>query len=202
LLPLASALTLPERVPLNDRVLVVSAGGLGLVVAAALKHHRQPVFLTLPREDVVESVRKFGLLHDPGGRFDLVVAACDGPGVLENALYRAQPRGTVAVLGVPAWTAAGHPANAATADRPLGSGSQSSTVAPGSLPLLVRNELTVVGLGEGDIAAALERLAAREVCEILSRGRPAVFPLERGQEALHHAADPRNLRVVVDNLTH
>ncbi len=174
LLPLASALNLPRKISLPGRVLVVSAGGLGLVVAASLRGLRQLLFLAMPNEDAIESVRKFSLHRDPGGRFPLVVAACDGPGVLARALDRVAPQGTLAVLGMP--------------DSP-------SPVLP-----LVHRELTVIGIGEGEVTAAIKCMEEREVCEILSRARPTIFPFAQADRALAHAADPSNLRVIVDNL--
>jgi len=174
LLPLAAALTLSARMPLPERILVVSDGGLGIVAAAALRQRKLHLYLANAAPDAVESVRRFSLLHDPGGRFPLVVAACDGPGVLGRAMDRVTPRGTLAVLGIPHCV--------------------------GSALSLVHRELTVIGLGEGDVVAALRRLEELEACEILSRARPTAFPFDQALQALACASAPGSLRVIVDNM--
>jgi NADPH:quinone reductase-like Zn-dependent oxidoreductase len=173
-LPLASALRMAGRVPLPGRVLVVSDSGLGIVAACALRGRRQLIFLSMPAEEAVESVRKFSLHRDPGGRFPLVVAACDGPDVFARALDRVTPQGTLAVLGMPECT--------------------------GPVLSLVGRELTVVGIDEGDVSEALTQLEDKESCEILSRARPTIFPLGQADQALAHATRPGSLRVILDNL--
>lgn len=176
--PLAAALAVSEAAPasLNQRVLVVGDGSLGLLIAFTLALRGLDTHLAGHHGDHLRLAEPYGvktcLENDlPPGEFDLVVEASGSPGGLALALARVRPRGTVVLKS----TFVGH--------------------FPLDPALLVVPEVRLVGSRCGPFAAALR---------LLERGgldpRPLihrVFPLAQGVAALEYARQKGVLKVLL-----
>jgi threonine dehydrogenase-like Zn-dependent dehydrogenase len=181
--PLAAAFEIPEQLDLSAArtALVVGDGRLGLLCAQVLALHGLDVALAGRHPEraslLARDVRPVGPLElGPGAasadeRFDLVVEATGSPGVLQAALTRVRPRGTLLL--------------------------KTTSEAPASLDLapLVVDEIRLQGSRCGPFEPALAALAAGEVnVEPLIHAR---FPLHDGVRALERAAAPGTLKVLL-----
>jgi threonine dehydrogenase-like Zn-dependent dehydrogenase len=176
--PLAAALAVSEAAPpsLDQRVLVVGDGSLGLLIAFTLALRGLDTSLIGHYPEYLRLAEPYGVaawLEEelPPGEFDLVVEASGSPAGLSLALTRVRPRGTVIMKS----TFAGH------------------------LPLdparLVVPEVRLVGSRCGPFPAAL-RLLARGGLDprpLISR----VFPLSQGAAALDFARQKGVLKVLL-----
>ena len=179
--PLAAALHVCDAVEdAAGGAIVLGDGKLGLLVAQALAaagvptlvvgHHREK--LALAAAAGAETALESELGARP--RSPLVVEATGSAAGLERAFALARPRGIVV-------------------QKTTVSGKLSVDFAP-----VVIDELRIVGSRCGDMARALECLAAGRIDP-----RPllaARYPLARADEALRHAARPGTLKVVVEGV--
>jgi len=174
--PLAAAFEIPAEIdlPPGRRALVLGDGRLGLLCAQVLALHGQEVTLE-GRHPERQSFLRAGVSYaqgESGASYPLVVEATGRPEVLQSALARVEPRGTLVL--------------------------KTTSEAPAALDLapLVVNEIRLVGSRCGPFAPALEALARGDVAvEAMIDAR---FPLERGAEALEAAARPGVLKVLID----
>lgn len=176
--PLAAALRIREQVTVRPtaRAAVVGPGRLGLLIAQVLALGGTPVTVLGRREETLELPDRIGLATGlardaPDDGFDLVVEATGNQEGLAESLRMVRPQGTLALKS----TFAG----AATVD----------------LTKLVVGEVTVVGSRCGPFAPALRLLACDAV-----RVEPLIeaeYPLERGLEAMEHAARPGVRKVLL-----
>ena len=176
--PLAAAFEIAEQVDLTrfDRGLVVGDGRLGLLCAQVLALRGVETTLAgrhVQRGEWLPSgVRHVGGLEAVDERFGLVVEATGKSSVLQQALARTAPRGTLVL----------------------------KTTTEGATPIdlapLVVDEITLLGSRCGRFAPALEALAAGEiVTEPMIHAR---YPLERASEAFEHAGRSGTLKVLLD----
>ena len=100
--PLAAALAVSEAAPasLDQRVLVIGDGTLGLLVSFTLALRGLDIHLAGHYPEHLGLAEPYGVvtwLEDdlPPGEYDLVVEASGSPGGLALALTRVRPRGTV-----------------------------------------------------------------------------------------------------------
>jgi threonine dehydrogenase-like Zn-dependent dehydrogenase len=176
--PLAAALAVSEAAPasLDQRVLVVGDGALGLLVSFTLAlrgmethligHYRENLRLADPY-----GVKTFLENELPPGDFDLVVEASGSPGGLSLALTRVRPQGTVVMKT----TFAGH-----------------LSIDPA---LLVVPEVRLAGSRCGPFPPALRLLEQGwlDPQPLISR----VFPLSQGLAALDFARQKGVLKVLL-----
>ena len=176
--PLAAALRIREQVRIRptDRVAVVGPGRLGLLIAQVLALAGTTVTVLGRREKSLELPARLGFetaLSEscPDDGFDLVVEATGNEDGLAQSLRLVRPLGTLVLKS----TFAG----GATVD----------------LTKLVVGEVTVVGSRCGPFAPALRLLERKEIqVEPLI---DAEYPLERGLEAMDHAARPGVRKVLL-----
>jgi threonine dehydrogenase-like Zn-dependent dehydrogenase len=176
--PLAAALEIQEQVPVGpgQRVLVIGAGRLGLLVARTLAAAgcELAVLARSPRPQAILAewgIRVVSAQEVAAESLDLVVEVSGSPQGFEIAARAVRPEGTIVL--------------------------KSTYAGPAAVDLsrLVVNEVRVVGSRCGPFAAALRELASGWV-----NPRPlieAVYPLENGLEALAHAARPGALKVLL-----
>ncbi len=177
--PLAAAYQLCEQVPLRptDRVLVVGAGRLGQLVARVLAEGGCEVSVVARHQRQRELLAEIGVsvVGDaealPSRCFDVVVEASGSPSGFEVARAAVRPRGTIVLKS----TYAGRLELDASA--------------------LVVDEITLVGSRCGPFAPAIRALAGGRIdpAPLIE----AVYPLERGVEALDHAGRPGALKVLI-----
>lgn len=177
--PLAAAFEILEQVSVapNDRVAVLGDGRLGILCAAALKTSGATPLLIGKHGEKLRRAEQLGartaLVYQlDEQRFDLVVEATGSRSGLQAALQLVRPRGTLVLKTTVA-------------------GETSADLAP-----IVVNELTVVGSRCGPFPAALDALERGVVdpTPLID----AVYPLEKGQEALRRAAEPGVLKVLIE----
>jgi threonine dehydrogenase-like Zn-dependent dehydrogenase len=176
--PLAAALAVSEAAPatLDQRVLVVGDGTLGLLISFTLALRGLETHLAGHYQEHLRLAEPYGVrgwleAELPAGDFDLVVEASVSPGVLALALARVRPRGTVVMKS----TFAGQ--------------------APLDPALIVVPEVRLVGSRCGPFPAAL-RLLTRGGLDprpLISR----VFPLPQGLAALDFARQKGTLKVLL-----
>ena len=176
--PLAAALAVSEAAPasLDQRVLVIGDGTLGLLVSFTLALRGLDTRLAGHYREHLRLAEPYGVvtwLEDnlPPGEFDLVVEASGSPGGLALALARVRPRGTVVMKST---FAGGAPLDPA---------------------LLVVPEVRLVGSRCGPFPAALHLLSQGwlDPRPLVSR----VFPLSRGVAALDCARQKGVLKVLL-----
>ncbi len=176
--PLAAALAVSEAAPapLEQRVLVVGDGTLGLLISLTLALRGLETHLVGHYREHLRLAEPYGVrtcLEDelPPGEFDLVAEASGSPGGLALALAQVRPRGTVVLKS----TFAGQiPLNPA---------------------LLVVPEVRLLGSRCGPFPAAL-RLLERGWLDprpLMDRG----FPLSQGLAALDYARQKGVLKVLL-----
>jgi threonine dehydrogenase-like Zn-dependent dehydrogenase len=173
--PLAAAARIVEQVTIGptDRVLVVGAGRLGLLVAMVLARTGCQLEVVarhrISRQILAAS--RIATVEDAGvtaSAFDVAVEASGAPGGFDLARSAVRPRGTLVLKSTYA--------ERLTLD----------------ISRIVVDELTLVASRCGSFAEALRLLAAGEVDpRPLIRGR---LPLERAPEAFEEAARPGALK--------
>jgi len=176
--PLAAALRLREQIAVRPtaRAAVVGPGRLGLLVAQVLALAGTPVTVLGRREETLELPARLGfpvglVREAPDDGFDLVVEATGNEAGLAESLRLVRPLGTLGLKS----TFVG----AATVD----------------LTKLVVGEVTVVGSRCGPFEPAL-RLLEREAIQV-DPLIDAEYSLEKGLEAMEHAARPGVRKVLL-----
>jgi threonine dehydrogenase-like Zn-dependent dehydrogenase len=176
--PLAAALEILEQVSIRptDRVLVVGAGRLGLLIAQTLALTGCELAVAVRRDaqrQLLEgwNIHALAEAEIPVGRMDVVVDATGSPGGFALARRALRPRGVLVLKS----TYAG--------DMEVNFSS------------LVVDEITLVGSRCGPFAPALGLLARRQVDPLpLIQGR---FSLVDGLQAFEYAAQPGVLKVLL-----
>ncbi len=178
--PLAAAaqVVLDHPIQAGMRAAVLGTGRLGLLCAQVLALQPGPLDVLGRNPRSLELCRRLGLhaldaatlAHEP--TYDVLVECTGNADGLKLGMKLLRPRGTLVLKS--------------TYARP-------PTV---DLAPLVINELRVVGNRCGPFDVALRLLAAKRVRvrELIA----ARFPLSRGEEAFAAAADPRNLKVLLE----
>ncbi|RMH21965.1 MAG: Zn-dependent alcohol dehydrogenase [Acidobacteria bacterium] len=177
--PLAAALRIRDQVAVEPsaRLAVVGPGRLGLLIAQVLALTGSRLVVLGRRAASLELPRQLGLqvglsTEAPADAFDLVVEATGNEAGLAESLRLVRPCGTLILKS----TFHG----AATVD----------------LTKLVVGEVRIVGSRCGPFAPALRLLASGSVAvRPLIDGR---YPLERGLEAMAHAARPGVRKILLD----
>lgn len=177
--PLAAALEILEQVHIRpgDSAAVVGDGKLGLLVARVLVLTGCGVTLIGKHERKLAIARVYGaetlaIGQAAGRKFDIAVDCAGSPSGLQTALSLLQPMGTLILKTTTAVAPDFHTAQ------------------------LVVDEITVVGSRCGPFPPAL-RLLAEGLVDV----KPLIektFPLDKGVEALEHAARPGALKVLIE----
>jgi threonine dehydrogenase-like Zn-dependent dehydrogenase len=177
--PLAAACEILEqvRVQPTDRVVVLGDGKLGLLVAAVLRLTGADLTLVGRHEDKLAIARGWGVSTAlageaaPDGKADTVVECTGSSDGFDAACRFLRPRGTLVLKSTY---------------------SDQLTV---DISSVVVNEVSIVGSRCVPFASALRMLELG-----LVDPRPlisATYPLDRGVEALAHAAAPGTLKVLL-----
>ncbi len=177
--PLAAAFQIIKQVPIEPRmrVAVLGSGRLGLLAAQVLATTGCRLVVIGRNETTLGFCEKKGiqttLVNElvPKKDHDVVVECTGNPAGLELAMQIVRPRGTIVLK---------------------------STYAAGSqvrLAPLVVDEVTVLGSRCGPFPEAIGALARRQidVSSMISRS----LPLTRGVEAMHLAAEPQMIKVLL-----
>ncbi len=178
--PLAAALAIQDRATVgeDDRVIVVGAGKLGLLIAQTLARTGCRLTVVTTGTGVAgRLLEEWGIESREADRveraaYDLAVECTGVPAGFEIARSALRARGTLVLKS----TYAGHPSIKASA--------------------LVVDEITVIGSRCGPFERALSLLedGLVEVEELVE----ATYPLERGEEAFEHASRPGALKVLLE----
>ena len=177
--PLAAALEILEQVTIapGERVIVVGAGKLGLLIAQVLARTGADLTVVLrTRRRNYELLRKWGIgtaaLEElPKAMADKVIDATGTPEGFEAARSLVRPRGTMVLK------------------------STYHGEMPVNMTSVVVDELTLVGSRCGPFDKALGWLERGDV-DVLSM-LDAEYPLERGTEAIEFASRPGVLKVAL-----
>ncbi len=178
--PLAAALRIQEQVSVGprDRVLIVGAGKLGMLIAQTLAATGcDPSAVTRHDSPTLQLLRARGVAVCPEedvqmASFDVAVECTGNPAGFEIARHALRPEGTLVVKS----TYAGRLEVDASA--------------------LVVDELTVIGSRCGPFAPALHLLAEGGVDVVPMVA--ARYPLEEGAAAFEHASLPGVLKVLLE----
>jgi alcohol dehydrogenase len=191
------ALQLPQAVRIEGRpyVTVLGDNALALLTAQVLTRLNASVRVlgTVPERFAL--CEKWQVKHrhsDEAGRRqdqDIVVESTGDPGALALAMRLVRPRGTIVLQGMPAPIAV-------PAERQATLHADEAWSAPLSLTPVVSGELNIVGSRDGSIAEALAVMARAEidVVSLITRRTK----LSDGVEALRTAAQPEQIRVLMD----
>ena len=179
--PLAAAYQVIKQCPIEKRtrVSVVGSGRLGLLVAQVLRTTGCKLDVVGRNEHTLGFCEKKGIQTVPVSDLvpkadrDVVVDCSGSPEGLETAMKLVRPRGTLVLK---------------------------STCAAGSqlnLAPLVVNEITLLGSRCGPFPDAIGALARRDIDveSMISRQ----LPLARGTEAFEMAADPRHIKILLQD---
>jgi threonine dehydrogenase-like Zn-dependent dehydrogenase len=178
--PLAAAYQVTRQVTFqrSDAVLVLGDGRLGQLVARVLRPLVGRLVLVGKHAAKLEMAEKQGIQTAaveefiPRADADVIVEATGSASGLELALRAVRPRGVIVL--------------------------KSTFAAPAAVNLspAVVAEVTVIGSRCGPLEAALGALAAGEVdvSALVSRR----YPLARAVEAIQAAAEPENVKVLID----
>ncbi len=175
---LAAALEIQDRVLIrpSDRVVVVGAGRLGLLIAQCLKLTGCDLTVVIRRPEPQRLLDKWGIkaayAHDLSEKSaDVVVEVTGSPGgfVLSRSLVR--PRGTLVLKS----TFAGE--------------------VPVNLSGVVVDEISIVGSRCGPFGAAL-RLLDQNAVDVLPM-IDQIYPLEDGLMAIKSASEPGTLKILL-----
>lgn len=177
--PLAAACQIMDEVHVrpSDRVIVLGAGKLGLLIAQVLRLTGAEIVVVAQRERSAALLTDWGIAtvgnaHDlPEARADLVVECTGQPEGLAAALALVRPRGTVVLKS----TYHGQP----TVD----------------MTLVAVNEIALIGSRCGPFEPALRLLAGGLVD--VSQMVDAVYDLSDAVEAMSQAAQPGALKVLL-----
>ena len=177
--PLAAALAVRDRVAIGDgdRVIVVGAGKLGLLIAQALALTDGDLSVVVTGTgQAIQLLDRWGIESRPTaevekGAYDVAVECTGAPSGFSIARRALRPRGTLLMKSTYAGEAAV------------------------DLSSLVVDEIAVIGSRCGPFEPALSHL---------ERGRieveplvEATYPLERGEDAFEHAERPGALKVLL-----
>jgi len=178
--PLAAAFEILEQVHLQpaSEVVVLGDGKLGLLCAQVLHLSGARVTAVGKHQEKLQILRKLGVgtvrLRDwRPAQVDLVIEATGSTAGLALAIEAVRPRGTLVLKSTVA---------------------TSHTV---SLAPLVINEVTVIGSRCGRFPPALQALAQRRVS--VTPLIDKIYPLAEGITAVHHAARPGVLKILLQN---
>lgn len=177
--PLAAALQVTEAIHLSprDRVVLIGAGKLGMLVAQVLKLTGVDLVVVARREKQARLLEQWGIpavqrADLPAARAQVVVDCTGKAEGFSEALDLVEPRGTIVLkstyVGIP----------------------------PANLTRVVVDEIKVVGSRCGPFDAALRLLEIGAIdTESLIEAR---YPLVDGLTAFDHAAQPGALKVLLD----
>jgi threonine dehydrogenase-like Zn-dependent dehydrogenase len=176
--PLAAALQIQSQVHIQpqDRVLVVGAGRLGLLIAQSLAALGCELHVLVRRDrprDILQAHRIACIGEDqvkPDG-WDIVIEASGSPGGFETALRSVRPGGAIVLKS----TYVGN-----------------LTI---QMPAIVVDEISLIGSRCGPLAPALRTLEKGLVDPL-----PLIeetYPLEEGLRAFQHAACPGVLKILL-----
>lgn len=177
--PLAAALQVTEAIQVSprDRVVVLGAGKLGLLVAQVLKLTGADVVVPVRREKQAALLARWGIpavdgQSLPRGRAQIVVDCTGDESGFAQALDLVQPRGTIILKS----TYHGLP--------------------QADLTRVAVNEIRLIGSRCGPFAPALRLLEHKLVdVESMIEGR---YPLEQGIAAMEHAMQKGALKILID----
>lgn len=177
--PLAAALQVTEAIQVSprDRVVVLGAGKLGLLVAQVLKLTGADLVVPVRREKQAHLLDQWqipavDLAELPRQRAQVVVDCTGEEGGFASALDLVEPRGTIVMKS----TYHGLPRI--------------------DMTRVAVNEIRLVGSRCGPFAAAL-RLLARGLVDVESMIE-ARYPLEEGVNAMEHAMQKGALKILLD----
>ena len=181
--PLAAALAVQDRATIGngDRVIVVGAGKLGLLIAQVLAASGCDLSVVTTRRGVAGGlleawgVRSLAADDVEAGAYDVALECTGDPAGFAIARRALRPRGTLVLKS----TYAGEAAI--------------------DLSSLVVDEITVTGSRCGRFEPALTLLEEGRI-EVDSLVQ-ATYPLEHGEEAFEHAARPGALKVLLKPTT-
>jgi len=178
--PLAAAYEILEQIniKLDDKVLILGDGKLGLLISLVLNQTAADVLLAGKHEEKLDKVKKQGVKTvsieelEISEQFDVVVEATGSAGGFELALNLLKPRGTLVLK---------------------------STVAANkeiNLAPLVINEITVIGSRCGPFKPAVEALEKKlfDVKPLIS----GIYKFARANEALESSRTKGCLKVIID----
>ncbi|MCB1693285.1 MAG: zinc-binding dehydrogenase, partial [Pseudomonadales bacterium] len=172
--PLAAALRITTQVPIgaDDRVLVVGAGRLGILVAQVLGRltRRLDVLVRSPGRRASFSGQPVTCVEVPVGRYDVVVECSGNQAGFQVACRHVRPRGTLVLKSTYA-------------------GRLDIDASP-----LVVDEITVVGSRCGDLRAAIDWLSNADID--LSHLTFETFSLEDHAAAFEAARRPAPYKVL------
>ncbi len=187
--PLAAAYQVTRQVTFqpSDAVVVLGDGRLGQLVARVLKSAVRKLLLVGKHASKLEVAEKQGieaiLVDDfiPKALADVVVEATGSPTGLELAMRTVRPRGVIVLKST---FAVGRQSK------------ENKEIQEINLSPLVVDEVTLIGSRCGPLERALAALAAGEVdvSALISRR----FGLDQAEQALQAAADPQNIKVLID----
>lgn len=166
--PLAAALGIVERCPIEGRVAIIGDGKLGLLIAMALAEH-QPVLIGKHPEKMKLAPVEGVLPRDVRGPFDIMIEASGSPDGFTLALDLLRPQGSLVL-------------------KSTFSGSTAVDAAR-----IVVNEIRVLGSRCGRFAPALQRLPHVNVDRLISDQ----ISIDRAEHALADAAKPGVLKLLL-----
>jgi threonine dehydrogenase-like Zn-dependent dehydrogenase len=176
--PLAAAFEVLEQVDVRSEMsaAVIGDGRLGILCAQVLRNAGADVTVLGRHHRKLRLLARLGMKaadvgDAPVGRHDIVVEATGSPSGLTEALSRVRPRGTLILK------------------------STYVESSPINLSPAVVGEVTIVGSRCGPFDRALDALL-RNAVEVESM-IDAVYPLQRGVEAMARAATPGTLKVLL-----
>ena len=173
--PLAAALQVPELVQVRpaDRVVLIGAGKLGLLVAQVLHHSGCDLTVIARQPRAIALLEKWGIAQrqpEPHSA-DIVVDSTGNAEGFAAALDIIKPRGTIVLKST-------------YADLPQA-----------NLTRVVVDEIKIVGSRCGPFAAALRMMQAGQID--LHSMIDACYPLDRAVEAFEHAAQRGVLKILL-----
>src|SRR5262249_30803317 len=178
--PLAAALEIQEQLFIkpSDKVMVLGAGKLGILIAQTLKLRGCELLVVDRNQEKLDLLSRFGIhgqlpeqLTDKMGQFDVVIECTGNLQGAQKALDRVRPQGTVVLKST-------------YADLLTINAAQ-----------VVVNEITLLGSRCGPFEPALN-LLAQKLINVTSLIH-AEYSLQEGMEAFAKAATSKTLKVVL-----
>ncbi len=177
--PLAAALDIQQQIAINkaDRILLIGAGKLGLLIAQTLNLVTDNLIVALRTERNKDFLDKRGIdsinINDvEASAFDIVVESSGQPEGMQAALKAIRAAGTIVM--------------------------KSTYAKPLELPsaAIVANEVRIVGSRCGPFAKALNLLETQQVnvLDMITKH----YALSDGLAAFKHATEPGVLKIMVD----
>lgn len=174
--PLASALRLRQIIAGRLlRTVILGSTAETIVCGAALRNITPRPFISRISDGIYNAFARHQVLQDPGGRFPIVVDTSFSAAGIASAMRRIEPGGTLVLahFGLP--------------------------LPPVDLSYAAGLEVSVVFVSYVPLEDALAELADRDLCGLLAKARPHVFPLRRAAAAFDQLG-ATSMRVVLDNL--